>query len=227
MATPAQSRAMALFRTALRLALIVGFALAANLGLNFLLGHFQSMGTPGAQLMLTGILVLSLLLYAILMAIPFVPGVEIGLSLLMMQGPGIAPFVFLATFSGLTLAFLIGQYMPYRILHGLFADLGLKSACRLLERLKPLGREARLDLMRENLPQWLGVPLIRYRYLTVVLALNVPGNAFIGGGGGIALIAGLSRTFDNRVMLICFALAVSPVPLAVYFLGIDVVGWFK
>lgn len=227
MATPARSRTNAVLRTGLRLAFIAGFAVAANLGLNFLLGHFQTMSTPGAQLMLTGILVFSLLIYTILMAIPFVPGVEIGLSLLMMQGPSIAPFVFVATFLGLTLAFLVGQYMPFRILHGLFADLGLKSACALLERLKPLNREARLELMRENLPDWLGIPLIRYRYLTVAVALNVPGNAFVGGGGGIALMAGLSRTFDNRVMLIWFALAVSPVPLAVYFFGIDVVSWFK
>ena len=227
MATPAQNRLKAILRTALRLALIVLFAIAANLGLNFLLAHFQTMNTPGAQLMLTGIVVLSLLLYAILMAIPFIPGIEIGISLLMMQGPYIAPFVFLATFLGLTLAYFIGRFLLYRLLHNLFADLGLKSACGLIERLQPLGQEERLELMRKNLPKWLGPPLVRYRYLTIALALNIPGNAFIGGGGGIALIAGLSRTFDNRLILIWFALAVSPVPLAVYFFGIDVVSWFN
>lgn len=227
MATPAQHRARALFRTGLRLALIVVFALAANMGLNWLQGYFQTMNTPGAQVMLTGIVILSLLLYSILMAIPFVPGVEIGLSLLMMQGPGIAPFVFLATFSGLTLAYLVGRHMPHAVLLGLFSDLGLKSAAALLERLKPLGQEQRLALLQQNLPDWLGKRLVRYRYLTVAIALNIPGNAFIGGGGGIALVAGISRLFSTRAVLVCFALAVSPVPIAVSFFGIDVVGWFE
>jgi hypothetical protein len=227
MATPAKSRVSALLRTGMRVAVILVFVVMANLGLNWLLGQFQTMNTPGAQIMLTGIVVLGLLVYAILMAIPFVPGVEVGVSLLMMQGPDIAPFVFMATFLGLSLAYLVGRYMPYRVLHDLFADLGLKSACRLLEGLEPLDREERLDLMRQRLPNWLGAPFIRYRYLTVAVALNVPGNSFIGGGGGIALTAGLSKTFNNRAMLIWFALAVSPVPLAVYFFGIDMLSWFK
>ncbi len=227
MATPAQARAVAALRTILRLAAIIGFAVLVNLGLNRLQIRFDEIDTPSAQLALTGILVLSLLLYAILMAIPFVPGVEIGLSLLMMQGPRIAPFVFIATFTGLTLAFLVGRYMPYRLLNGFFRDLGLKSANRLLDRLQPLDQQDRLLLLQENLPRWLGRRLIRYRYLTVAAALNIPGNAFIGGGGGIALLAGLSGMFGTGAILICFALAVSPVPILVYFFGMDVVGWLK
>lgn len=219
-------RTAAWLRTGVRIGLIVCFAFAANYGLNFLQGYFLTMATPGAHLMLTGIVVVSLLINVILMAIPFIPGVEIGLSLLVMQGSSIAPFVFLATFFGLTLAYLVGRFLPYQVLHDLFADLGLKSACGLLERLKPLGREERLEMMHNNLPKWMAGPLIRYRYLTVAVALNVPGNAFIGGGGGIALMAGLSHTFDTRAILIWFAVAVAPVPLAVFLFGDTVVYWF-
>jgi len=217
----------AILRTTIRFALVILFVVLVNFGLNWVLGQFQTIDTPGAQLMLTGILLLSLLLYAVLMAIPFVPGVEIGLSLLMMQGSSIAPYVFLATFLGLTLAYLIGRFMPYRPLHNLFSDLGLKSACNLLERIHPLSKEERLDLMCQNLPSWLREPLVRFRYLTVALALNVPGNSFVGGGGGIALVAGLSRTFDTRLILLCFALAVAPVPIAVFFFGVDIAGLAK
>jgi hypothetical protein len=226
MATPAQVKARARLRTLVRLTLVVIVAVLVNIGLNRLQAYFAASQSPGMQLALTGIVIFSLLFYALLMAIPFVPGLEIGLSLLMMQGPAIAPFVFLATFTGLTIAYLFGRYLSYRVLHGLFDDLGLHSACRLIERLHPLEREERLDLLRENLPKWLGHRLVRYRYLTIAVALNVPGNAFIGGGGGIALLAGISRLFSTRNILICFALAVSPVPIMVYFWGLDVLSWW-
>jgi len=55
-----------------------------------------------------GILLIALVIYAVLIAIPFVPGVEIGLSVLAAGGAGIAPLVWLATASGLSLAFVAG-----------------------------------------------------------------------------------------------------------------------
>ena len=213
----------ALLRTALRLAVIALAAVLVNLALNWVL---MELATPAGRNVHHLVVALSLLAYAALMAIPFVPGIEIGLSLLMMQGPEIAPFVFAATFTGLSTAYLAGRFMPYRPLCAMFADLGLTSASRLLMRVQPLGREERLALLRANLPRWLGPHLLRWRYLTVALALNLPGNAFIGGGGGIALIAGLSRMFDTRLILPWFALAVSPVPIMVYFFGLDVLALF-
>lgn len=225
-APPARAKARAWLRIFLRLMLILLVVALVNYGLHNLQAYLASSNSPGMRLALTSIVILSLIFYALLMAIPFVPGLEIGLSLLMMQGPSIAPFVFMATFTGLTTAFLVGRYMSYGALHSLFNDLGLKSACRLLERLHPLDQNARLDLLRENLPNWLGHRLVRYRYLTIAVALNVPGNAFIGGGGGIALLAGISRLFSTRNILICFALAVSPVPIMVYFWGLDVLSWW-
>lgn len=221
------SRWPALARTALRLGIVALFAVLVNLGLNWLLALLGSSQSPGMQLAMTGVVVLSLCIYAILMAIPFVPGLEIGLSLLMMQGIKIVPFVAAATFGGLMIAYLAGRYMPYKVLHAAFDDIGLKSASRLLDRLKPLEREARLDLLRNNLPKWLGGPLVRYRYVTLALALNVPGNVLIGGGGGIALIAGFSRTFSTKAALLTFAIAVSPVPVLVYVFGVDVLGWIS
>ncbi|MBL4615404.1 MAG: hypothetical protein JKY27_11110 [Magnetovibrio sp.] len=55
--------------------------------------------------------------------------------------------------------------------------------------------------------------LLRHRYLAVVVALNVPGNALIGGGGGICMAAGISGLFSWPRFLISIAIAVSPVPL--------------
>lgn len=51
-----------------------------------------------------------------------------------------------------------------------------------------------------------------------MVGLNLPGNALIGGGGGIALMAGMSRLFSFPLFLLSLTVAVSPVPLAILFL---------
>ncbi|MFQ5437998.1 MAG: hypothetical protein ACE5DK_04110 [Paracoccaceae bacterium] len=216
-----------LWRTLIRFAFVAVVAVLANLGLSWLLATLGAHPDPRMSIALTGVLVLALLLYALLMAIPFVPGLEIGLSLLVMQGAAIAPLVFLATFFGLTLAFLVGRHLSDRLLYAFFDDIGLAPACRLLDRLRPLGEAERLDLVLGNLPGWLAAPLARFRYLGLALALNIPGNALIGGGGGIALVAGLSGTFRTPLILLTFALAVSPVPLMVVFFGPGILGWWN
>jgi hypothetical protein len=48
---------------------------------------------------------------------------------------------------------------------------------------------------------------------------NLPGNVVLGGGGGIALLAGLSRLYAPLPMAVTVALAVAPVPLAIWIWG--------
>ena len=43
----------------------------------------------------------------------------------------------------------------------------------------------------------------------------MPGNVLIGGGGGIAMVAGLSRLYSLAGFLLAVGVAVAPVPLAV------------
>jgi len=216
-----------LSRNALRLILIVVLAFLATAGLHYVQYILDGAQSGGAQIAATGILVVGLIIYAVLMAIPFVPGVEVGLTLLMMQGARIAPFVFIATFSGLTIAYLVGRYLPLAALRSIFADIGLKAVCRLLDRMEQMDRDQRLDVLREKLPLLLRGPLVRYRYFCVALALNIPGNAFVCGGGGIALVAGLSGLFRTPLILITFALAVSPVPILVMVFDLQVFTWWK
>jgi hypothetical protein len=47
------------------------------------------------------------------------------------------------------------------------------------------------------------------------VALNLPGNTLLGGGGGIALMAGLSGLYPMPAYLTTVAIAVAPVPLLV------------
>ena len=47
----------------------------------------------------------------------------------------------------------------------------------------------------------------------IALLLNLPGNALIGGGGGIGLIAGMSRVYSFPRYFLLVGLAITPLPL--------------
>jgi hypothetical protein len=72
---------------------------------------------------------------------------------------------------------------------------------------------------RKQLPSWLKSYLVKYRYLTIAILVNMPGNYILGGGGGISIACGTSRRISWKGFLATIILAVSPVPLLVY-LGI-------
>ncbi|MCW3783171.1 hypothetical protein [Defluviimonas salinarum] len=179
----------------------------------------ESQALKGGEIPALWVLVLLLVAYALLIALPFVPGVELGLTLLMVEGGWIAPFIWGATLAGLMLSFLVGLALPYPALRRTLADLRLCRAAELVAQIEPLDREARLDHLRSHLPGWLA-PLARnYRYLLLALLINLPGNSVIGGGGGILMVAGCSRLFAAPVTLLTVALAVAPVPILVFALG--------
>ncbi len=207
-----------LARFGAKLAIILVAVIAMHQILDWAMDRAEHAGNDGLML---GILTALLLAYALLIAIPFMPGIEIGISLLFLKGAEIAPFVYVATVLGLALAFLAGRYTPYSWLHGLLADLRLKRACDLVERLAPLSREDRLGLLAQRLPKWLHPLVGGGRYLLIALLFNMPGNTVIGGGGGIAFVAGFSRLFRPSIALIVIALAVLPVPLTVWVAGAD------
>ena len=157
--------------------------------------------------------------YIVLMAIPFMPAVEIGLSMLMIFGAKIAFLVYVSTVGALTLAYIVGRMLPPALAAQAFGLIGLGRAERFARRLAPLSAEARLALLlREAPPRW-GPRLLRHRHLALAVLLNLPGNAVVGGGGGIALVAGMTRLFTFPAYLLTVALAVSPVPLIISLMG--------
>ena len=209
---------------ALRLALVLAFAWGVHLLADWAMLESTSMAADRTfNLWLLGLL---LLIYALLIAIPFVPGVELGLSLLVLQGASAAPWVWLATVIGLTLAYAAGALVPpQRIAAGL-RDIGLKRAGGLVDAVTPLSGADRIAMLCARLPDWIAPIALRYRYLLLAVLINVPGNALIGGGGGIGLIAGLSGIYKPGRVLATFALAVSPVPLLFWFYGTPVLSLF-
>ena len=204
-------------RIALRLALLVLVVWLAHRLIGWTMSESAALKAGLAPAL--GVLLLLLLAYAVLIALPFVPGVELGITLMMVEGAWIAPFIWAATLLGLTLAFVAGAALPYPALRRTLDDLRLRRAAQLVGTLEPLSREARLDFLRQRLPSWLS-PLARnHRYVLLALLINLPGNSVLGGGGGILLLAGCSRLFSPVATLMTVALAVAPVPVIVYALG--------
>ncbi|MEM7753301.1 MAG: hypothetical protein AAF230_07800, partial [Pseudomonadota bacterium] len=179
---------------ALRLAGRVLLIVVAAYGIHLVMDWATARAETNDSLMI-GVLTVLLLAYALLIAVPFMPGIEIGVSLLILKGAAIAPLVYLATVLGLLIAFAAGRFLPHGWLHGMLADLRLERACLLVDRLAPMTREERLSHLTDRAPRWLRPLIGAWRYPLLAALINVPGNAVVGGGGGIALTAGFSRLF--------------------------------
>jgi hypothetical protein len=160
-----------------------------------------------------------ILIYTLLLALPFVPGIEISVGMLATFGAAIAIQVYLATVAAFVLAYVIGRMVPSRLLSEFFRLIGLTSAEELMKRLAPLSRKERLAMLVDHAPRRFIPHLVRYRYIALVLAFNLPGNAVVGGGGGIALLAGLSGMFSFPHYLFATSIAALPVPLAALLVG--------
>lgn len=163
--------------------------------------------------------------YIVLMAIPFVPGMEIGLAVMMMFGPKIVLLVYVSTLAAFGLSFMVGRIIPERVLINLLRDLRLHRVSSLLAEIEGLNPQERLKVMLERAPKKIAPFLLRYRYLALFVVINLPGNIVIGGGGGIALMAGLSRFFSPALFLLTTAIAISPLPLVWLMFGGDLSDW--
>lgn len=209
-------------RIGVRLALVFALIIVVKIGFDALSAKIALLESDAAARAMMGMIITVLIGYAVLLAVPFVPGIEIGVALLIIQGAEAAPFVYLATFLGLLLAFCIGQFAPLDRLIRLFHDLSLRRVATLLDRIKTTPREQRIASLHDRLPAWLATFLCDYRYVTLAIMINLPGNIALGGGGGIMMAAGLSRLFQTGFIIITLAIATLPVPLAVWFWGADV-----
>lgn len=158
--------------------------------------------------------------YVGLLAMPFVPGAEIGIALLAGFGAAIAPLIYVSTVAAMMLAFTIGRFLPISALERLFRVLRMARAAELVARAAPLSKDNRLAMLLEGQSKRTVSIAVRYRYVAMALAVNMPGNSLIGGGGGIMIIAGLSGIFTPLATFLTIVIAVSPVPLAVMFLGL-------
>lgn len=199
-----------LFKIVLRIAVVLCIAWGIDLLADWAM--LESTAMAAYKTLNIRLITVLLLAYALLIAELFVPGVELGLSLLVLEGPLAAPWVWLATVAGLTPAYLAGILLPAQRIAAGLRDIRRRRAATLVDQVAPLDAQGRIDLLLRRLPGWLAPMALRHRYLVLAVLVNIPGNALVGGGG-IGLIAGLSRIYAPLPTLLTFVIAVSPLPL--------------
>ena len=205
-----------------KLSCLILLIIAINFAADWVVGILKIELRPFNEELIHKTLMVSSIIFGLLVAIPFVPGVELGITLIAMFGPPVVFLVYLSTLIGLSISFIIGRLISLRSLVTLFENLKLKRSSQLLNMVEPLKMEDRLEFLISQAPSRLVPFLIRHRYIALAILVNLPGNILIGGGGGISLIAGASRLFSLPGFLITIALAVSPVPLAILIFGKEI-----
>ncbi|MBL4872099.1 MAG: hypothetical protein JKY41_01570 [Rhodobacteraceae bacterium] len=180
--------------------------------------------TPENESVIFGATVVAIVLYALLISLPFVPGVEIGIGLMVMFGTPMAIPVYLSTVIGLTLGFFIGRLVPEKVLCGCFDFLGMTRISHMLRDLARKPVQERMNLLLERAPRRFVPFLLRHRYIAIAVSFNIPGNSVIGGGGGIAFMAGLSRLFSFPLYLLAVVIGVSPVTILFLIFGPSIMG---
>lgn len=174
---------------------------------------------PGDEARLNAMLFSIMALYVLAAALPFVPAAEIGLGLILVLGSKIAGLVYAGMIFALTLSYVVGRLVPLTVIAGAFGYLGLHRARDLVLRSGPLTPEERLALFSASAPTRFIPFLLRHRYIALAVAINLPGNTLLGGGGGLALSAGMSGLFPAARYFVTIALAVSPLPVAILLTG--------
>ena len=196
-----------------KMALIVGFLLVLNYSGRFVVEHINFQLWPQHEHLLLTAFWFSILVYVFWMALPFVPGIELGLALMVLLGAKGIVLVYLCTLLSLSLSFAIGRLIPLKNFARFLGWLHLGKAQDLVLKLEPLNHEEKLDFLLETAPSKVVPYLLKHRYFMIAIILNLPGNALIGGGGGIGLVAGMSRLYPFPKYLLLIALAITPLPL--------------
>lgn len=119
----------------------------------------------------------------------------------------------------LLLSYLVGRFVPYTATAAALEFVGLRKARDMALRMAPLDAVARPGFLTANAPRRIVPFLLRRRFLVLAVMINLPGNTLIGGGGGIALVAGMSGIYPLPRFLLTIALAVAPIPVLVLTTG--------
>jgi hypothetical protein len=175
---------------------------------------------PRHESMLQGVLLIALLLYILLMATPFMPGIELGLAVMLLLGSKSALLIYLCTLIALSISYIIGRFFPLRIVHRFLKWLYLEKASELVSQLEPLDQQKRLEFLNRKTPTKIAPFLLKHRFVTLAVVLNLPGNALIGGGGGIGIVVGMSKLVSFYKYFLVMAVAILPVPMCVYLQGL-------
>ena len=208
------------YRGLLRIGLLIVLILAANFAASWMIDVLNFDIRPTNEEIVHRTLMTAAAAYTVLLAVPFVPSVEIGLAIIGLLGPQIVLLVYLCTVAGLSLSFLAGRLLPFSWIVGFCEFLRLRRVSDYLAKVAPMGTEARLAFLANQAPNRLVPLLLKHRHVTLAVLLNLPGNIVLGGGGGICLVVGVSRLVSLPGFLVTVVFAVAPVPLAILLFGV-------
>lgn len=210
---------MLIANRSMRLMLLVGLAVALNLVGHWLVQGINFQVFPRHEPVLHMIVLSAAGLYILLMAVPFMPGIEIGLALLVLLGGEGGLLVYLSTVVSLSLSYGLGRLMPGSSISRILSWLHFARGAELARQMESRSPTERLELLYQRVPGRIMPFVLRHRFIAVAVLLNTPGNALIGGGGGIGMVLGMSRLIPFYQYLLTMALAVAPVPLIFYLSG--------
>ena len=202
--------------TLIKLSLIAVFIILINIGFSQVADRFEVQIWPEHLQVVDRVVWLGIILYIAMMAIPFLPGIEIGLILMLMLGPKGVLVVYIGTLVALSISFGIGRLFPTTLLAALMRWLHLTRAESLLREFDAIPPENRMEILVEKTSSPTMVKLLKRRYLSLAVLLNLPGNALLGGGGGIAMLAGMCRLYSFPKYLMLIAAAVLPGPILIF-----------
>lgn len=183
--------------------------------MNVAIPEMRPMNEPLIHRLLLG----ALTVFVLAAAVPFVPGAEIGLVLLVIFGAQASPIVYAGMVGALMLSYSIARFVPLHVLSQLAQFLRLRRFARFTLDLADTPAPERADFMSRRLDSRFGLSMLRNRYLVLAIILNLPGNSILGGGGGLAFLAGVSGLYKFWPYLITVLISVAPLPLLFMMLG--------
>ncbi len=190
--------------------LLIGGWLIGEQLLNIAIPDVRPINEP----MIHRIVTISLVLFVLAAAIPFVPGAEIGFALLIAFGAKAAPVVYGAMVCALIVSYSVARLVPQASLAKILRHLGLARASELVNEFANTNVEDRVNFVARWVPGSIGKNALKNRYLLLALAINIPGNSVLGGGGGLAFFAAMSGLYRFWPFTLTVMCAVAPVPLA-------------
>ena len=203
-----------------RIAIVLAAILILNIAGTWIGQQVNFQLFPRHDLMLQAVLFIALLTYVLLMATPFMPGIELGLAVMLVLGSKSALLIYFCTLIALSLSYAAGRFFPIHIVRRFLKWLYLDKTSELVSQLEPLNQQDRLAFLSRKTPTKIAPFLLKHRFASIAVVLNLPGNALIGGGGGIGLVVGMSRIISFHKYFLVIAIAVSPVPLSIYVQGL-------
>lgn len=194
--------------------LVAGWAVGEYV-LDMTIPEIPQMDEPVIQKMVFGAVVV----FVLAAAIPFVPGAEVGFALLLIFGAQAALIVYVGMVGALLLSFGVARIVPMPVLSRLAHWLGLKRAAGLVDESANIPRSQRADVISHKLQGQFGKMMLKNRYVLLAVLLNMPGNTLLGGGGGLAFLAGNSGLYRPWPYLVTVLIAVAPFPLLFVLIG--------